>query len=185
MKNYTRTRRNFLSLAVCLILPFQTSFGASTIKSSYGTSNQTITCTITSLVNGNARASTAVDNTTNLFLDALVAVKVKSNASGTGAAGYVNVYAYGTADGGTTYTQSATGTDAGITLTVPPNARLIGTINVVANAVTYNGGPFAVSGAFGGVLPDHWGIIVENQSGATLDASVGSSWYQGILAQTI
>lgn len=158
---------------------------ATTIEAKYGTNNQAITCTFTSLANAGARASTAIDNTSNLFLDALVFIKIKSNASGTAATGQVNVYAYGTADGGTTYSESATGTDAGITLTSPPNVRIIGVVNVVANATTYNAGPFSVASAFNGVLPDHWGIIVQNSSGATLDASVGSSWYQGVEAQTV
>lgn len=158
---------------------------ATTSKMQYGTSNQSITCTVTSLANNGARASTAVDNTSNLFLEALVFVKVKSAGSSTSSTGTVNVYAYGTADGGTTYTDGATGTDAGITLTSPPNARLIGIINVVANSTTYNAGPFPVSLAFGGTLPDHWGIVVENKTGATLDASVGSSWYQGAYVQGI
>jgi hypothetical protein len=77
-----------------------------------------------------------------------------------------------------------TGTDANATLTVPPNVVLIGRINVVANSATYIGGPFSVAAAFGGVLPDHWGIVIENKTGATLDASIGSSWYQGVF-QTV
>lgn len=158
---------------------------ASTVKSSYGSSNQAITCTITSLANNGQRGSAAIDNSSNLFLDALVFVKVKSNASGTGATGTVNVYAYGTADGGTTYSDGVSGTDAGQTLTAPANLRLIGTINVVANSTSYWGGPFSVAQAFGGILPDHWGIVVENKTSATLDASIGSAWYQGILAQTV
>src|SRR3954468_16260277 len=101
---------------------------ATTSKMQYGTSNQSITCTVTSLTNNSARASTAVDNSSNLALEALVFVKVKSAGSSTSSTGTVNVYAYGTADGGTTYSDSATGTDAGITLTSPPNARLIGII---------------------------------------------------------
>ena len=160
---------------------------AADIKTKYGTANQAITCTLASLGSASARASTAVDNTTNLFLDALVMVQVKSGASGVSATGYVNVYAYGTADGGTTYSDGATGTDAAITLTVPPNARLIGVLNVVANATTYKSGPFSVAAAFGGVLPDHWGIIVENKSGAALDATEGNhaKFYQGVLAQSV
>jgi hypothetical protein len=154
----------------------------SNVKTAYGTNNQAITCTITSLANNGQRQSTAIDNSSNDWLDARVFVKVKSNASGTSATGFVNVYAYGTSDGGTTYSDGATGTDGSITLTSPPNMRLIGVINVVANAVTYNGGPFSVAAAFGGVLPDHWGIVIENKSGAALDASVGSSWYQGAYA---
>jgi hypothetical protein len=108
-----------------------------TTKLLFGTSNQTITVALASLTNSSARASTAVDNSTNLFLDALVQLKVKTGASGTTATGTVNVYAYGTANGGTNYTDGATGTDAAITLTNPPNAVLIGTINCVAVATTY------------------------------------------------
>jgi len=156
---------------------------AGNILQKYGTNNQAITCTITSLANNGQRGSLAVDNTSNTFLDALVFIKIKTNASGTSATGYVNVYAYGTADGGTTYSDGVTGSDAGQTLTSPPNLRLIGIVNCVANATTYNGGPFAVALAFGGVLSDHWGIVVENKTGATLDASVGSAWYQGAETQ--
>jgi len=154
------------------------------IKSAYGTNNQTITVTLASLATAGARESTVVDNTTNKFLDALVFLKVTSGGASTSSAGYVNVYAYGTANGGTTYTQSATGSDAGITLTVPPNARLIGSCNVVANAVTYNCGPFSVKVAFGGVLPDKWGVIIQNVSGGTLDADAGDHavFYQGVYA---
>jgi hypothetical protein len=158
---------------------------ATTIELKYGTSNQSITITLASLSNNGQRASTAVDNSSNLFIEALVFLKIKSASASTGAAGYVNVYAYGTADGGTTYTESATGTDAAITLTVPPNVRLIGSFNMVANSTTYAAGPFPVSAAFGNVLPDHWGIIVENKSGATFDASTASAWYQGVAAQTV
>jgi hypothetical protein len=158
------------------------------LKTKYGTTNQTVTCTLASLANNGARESTVIDNSTNVFLDALVMVKVKSNAAGTSATGYVNVYAYGTVDTTTpTYSDTATGTDAAITLTAPPNVRLIGVINVVANATTYKSGPFSVAAAFGGVLPEKWGIIIENKSGAALDATEGNhaKFYQGVLAQSI
>lgn len=158
---------------------------ASDIKSKYGTSNQAITCTINSLANNGARASTAVDNTTNLFLDALVQLIINSPTSSTSSTGYINVYAYGTTDGGTTYSDSASGSDAAITLTVPPNARLIGVINVVANSTVYEGPPMSVAAAFGGVLPDHWGIIVENKTGGTMAASGNSAFYQGIQQQVV
>ena len=152
----------------------------STVKSAYGTSNQSITCTITSLGNNGQRGSTAVDNTSNLYLDALVQLTVKTAASSTSSTGQVNVYAYGTANGGSSYSDGVSGTDGSATLTSPPNVRLIGVINCVANSTTYVGGPFSVAAAFGGILPDHWGIVVENKTGATLDASVGSAYYQGI-----
>ncbi len=154
------------------------------IKTAFGTSNQTITITIASVTNNSAQASTAVDNTSNLFLDALVQLKIKSPASSTSSTGYVNVYAYGTADGGTTYSDGASGTNGSITLTVPPNARLIGSFNIVANATTYKSAPMSVAAAFGGVLPDHWGIIIENKTGGTLDSTGGNHFaiYQGVYA---
>lgn len=163
---------------------------ASDIKAKFGTSNQTITCSLapggTGLVNNGARESTVIDNSSNLFLDALVFLKIKSGASGTTSTGVVNVYAYATADGGTSYSDTCTGSDASVTLTVPPNLRLIGTINVVATATTYKSGPFSVAAAFGGVLPEKWGIVIENKSGGALDTTEGNhaKFYQGVYAQT-
>lgn len=157
------------------------------IKQKFGTSNQTITITVASLANNGARASTVIDNSTNLFIDAMLFVKVKSAAASTASTGSVAVYAYGTSDGGTTYTEGASGTDASITLTSPTNARLVGVINVVANSTTYYGGPFSVASAFGGTLPEKWGVILVNLSGATLDATGGnhSVIYEGVLAQSV
>jgi|SRR5215813_1069712 len=159
----------------------------STLQTLYGTANQSITCTLASLANGSARQATAVDNSSTLFLDAFVQLKIKSGASGTSATGFVNVYAYGTADDGTTYSDSASGTDGAITLTSPPNVRLIGVLNVVANATTYKSAPMSVAAAFGGILPKKWGIIIENKTGGSLDATEGNhaKFYQGINIQAV
>jgi len=40
------------------------------VKSKYGTSNQPLTITLNGLVDGGMRASSVVENGTNLFLDA-------------------------------------------------------------------------------------------------------------------
>lgn len=152
-----------------------------TILESFGSSGQTLTCTLASLVTNTERQSTPVDNTATLFDDVLVMLKVKSGASGTLATGTVRIYVFGTVDGGTTYTEGAGAADAAITLTSPPNAKIIGTINVVANATTYIGGPFSIAQVLG-CVPAKWGIIVENQSGATLDATEGNfaKLWQGV-----
>ena len=158
---------------------------AGDIKLKYGTSGQTITVTLASLANNGVRESTVIDNSTNLFIDALVGGKIKSPATATSTTGYVTIYAYGTVDGGTLYSEEATGTDAAITLTSVPNLKIIGTINIVANATTYNFGPFSVASAFNGILPDHWGLIFENKTAGTLD-STGSNHsvkYQGVCNQ--
>ena len=157
-----------------------------TIKTSYSTLGVSITCTVAGLTNTSARSCLALDNTTNLYLDAVVQVQIKTAAAATSASGIVNVYAYGTVDGGTTYPEGA-GTDTGVTLTVPTNLILIGQINAVANSTTYKSNPMPVAAAFGGVLPQKWGIVVENQTGATLDATPSNhlTIYQGILAQSV
>jgi len=141
-----------------------------TIKTQYGNSNQAVTLTLAGLANSGARSSTYRDNASDLFIDALVSLQVKTGWTGVAATGYLNVYAYATTDGGTTYTDGATGSDAGITLPSMPNARLVGIITAGANNTTYKSGPFSVAAAFGGVLPERWGIIVENKTGAALSA---------------
>ena len=160
---------------------------AGNLLTKYGTNNQAITISLGSLASstsGAGRASTVVDNTTNQFVDALVSVKITTNATtGTIATGYATVYAYGTTDGGTTYTENATGTDAVITLTQPTNAKPIGVLNLVANNTAYAAGPFSVAKAFDGILPDHWGIIVVNSSGASLNAAGNLVTYQGVEGQ--
>jgi hypothetical protein len=160
---------------------------AADIKAKYGTSNQTITLTLASLANSSSRASTVVDNSSNLFLDALVSLNIKTGASGTASTGYVSVYAYGTSDGGTNYTEGATGSDAAITLVSPTNLVLIGLINCVANATTYKSGPMSVARAFGGVLPEKWGLVVTNSTGGALDSTESNHLkiYQGVLAQSV
>lgn len=156
-----------------------------TIKQLYGTSAQAITCTITTLASSATacRASTAVDNTTNLFLDALVQLNVTLSATATANDKAVYVWAYGTADGGTTYTDGVTGTDAAFTRTDPPNLRLIGVLSTPTASNSYKSGPMSVAAAFGGILPDHWGVVVQNFSGSAFTA--GAVLYQGVQGQTV
>lgn len=161
----------------------------STVEPLYGTSNQTITITLASLANstvGVGRASTVIDNTSTLAEDALLSLTLVSASSGVSATGYVGIYLYGTADGGSNYTESATGSDAGITLTQPSNALLIATVNVVAVSKTYKVGPFAICKSTGlYMLPQKWGIILVNSSGAALAASGHSAYYQTVNAQIL
>lgn len=174
-------KRAVLLLSLLLALPLWPA----DIKTGFGTDNQTITCTVENKANNNQRACTAIDNTSNKFLDALIFLKYKSGGSGTSATGYVNIYAGGTIDTGTpVYTENFGGSDADITLTSPPNIKWIGTCNVVANATTYYCGPFSVRAAFGGTLPEKWFLVIENKTGGTSDTTGGnhSVKYQGIYA---
>lgn len=157
-----------------------------TTKSQYGTSAQAITCTLASLASGSARGSTAIDNTTNLFLDSLVTVKIKTGATGSVAADYVAVYAFATTDGGASYSEGFAGTDGAFSGSVS-NLRLVGIIACPAATTTYTMVAASVAAAFGGVLPDHWGIVVLNKTSAALDATEGNhtKQYQGAYAQNV
>lgn len=152
----------------------------------YG-SDTAITVTLTSLASASRQQSVCVDNTTNVYTDAFVMLKsVKTGASGTAATGYVEVFAGGSQDGGTTWTENATAsgsctTDTTITLTVPPNIKLIGICNAVANATTYTCGPYMLSTAFGSTIPQKWFLVIGNQTGHALDTSAGGTvTYQGV-----
>jgi hypothetical protein len=152
----------------------------SSVKEAFG-SNTSITITsVASLTNNSQAGSAVVDNTSNLYLDAQVVAIIKTASASTSSTGYCNIYAYASIDGGSNYSDAVTGADATQTLTVPPNLRLIGVMNCVANSTTYVSSAFSVAAAFGGTLPPKWGIVIENKTGATLAASGSSASYVGV-----
>jgi hypothetical protein len=155
------------------------------LKTKYGSNNQAITITLNSLASSATagRESTVIDNTVNLFYDALVQVILSFPNLAPANDKAVYVYAYASANGGTNYTGGATGTDAAYTQDDPTVLRLIGVIPVPTQNKSYVGGPFSVAQAFGGVLPASWGLFVRNYAGQTLNASGNSAFYQGVLGQ--
>lgn len=163
-----------------------------TIKTLYGTEAQGITCTLASLANNGQRESTVVDNTSNLYLDAMVTVRIDLADGGTiGSDKRVYVYAYGTVDAATPiYPDRVTGSDAGITLDSPPNVRLIGVIECASyttvSKTQFTMPPASVAQAFGGILPEKWGIILENKTNMAFRASETNQKkiYQGVYAQS-
>jgi hypothetical protein len=156
----------------------------SDIKAKFGTNGQSITITLASLAASATvgRESTAVDNTTNLFLDVLVQLFVESGTvSGNK---QVLVFAYATVDDGTTYTEGCTGSNAGFTRNDPTNLVFLGAVPMPANATVYKSRPFSLAQAFGSV-PAKWGLAVFNDSGVALSGTAGNNKaiYQGVLAQ--
>lgn len=126
-----------------------------------------------------------IDNSSNTFIDALVFLKYRVSGSSPTTPKAVNVWLFGTADGGTTYTENAGASDAAITLTSPPNALWLGSLNCPTASTSYYGGPWSVKSAFGGSMPQLWGIIVENQTGVAADSTGGNfaAFYQGVYNQ--
>ena len=150
---------------------------AGNILNAYGSSGQSIGCTITSAGTGTYRCSTAVNNGSNLFTDALVQVNITTAGSGTSSTGYMDVYAYGSNDGGSHYSANVPASDSAFSGLLT-NLLKLGRINVTSNGQSESGGPWSVAAAFGGSLPQYWGIVVDNETGATCTA--GTATYQGV-----
>lgn len=142
----------------------------------------TITVTLTSLANGSARESTAIDNTSNKYLDAIVRVLTNGQASGTG---LMDVYVYAALGDAASYTDGATGSDAAFTAANRRNAKYLDSIQMNAGTAV-QAVLRSVASVFGGLLPEEWGLIFINSSGAALSATGGDHVieYQGIEATT-
>lgn len=136
--------------------------------------NNAITATgLASLASGSTYALAAVDNTTNQDFDAALQVKLKSGASGVTSTGTAIIYAIGSADGGTTWPEGYAGSAGALTLTSPTNLRIIGILNMVANATSYTSNPVSVAAAFG-YLPGKWAIAIGNSTGGAFDSTGGN-----------
>lgn len=169
------------------------------IKTSYATATA-ITLTLASLANNTGRESTAVDNSSNLYLDAELYLAIKQGAAAP--TGHIYVLLSHTVDG-SDYSSPATGSDAALTPAMiafldqmTPGQQLPGTElifigkiscqNQAAAATTkWNFG--SIASVYGGNLPVKWGIVVVNCTGQALDATEGNhtKQYVGVFNTSI
>lgn len=149
-------------------------------------STTNIVCTLTSLLASSSRECTAVDNSSNLYPDALLHVKVTTSSGTMGDAKAVYVWLYGSVDGAK-YTDNATGSDADLVMRSPTNLRGPFVISTPTANVTYESVIGSVASFFGGSLPVKWGVVIENKTNVTLDptASNFSVYYAGIYYTSI
>ena len=124
------------------------------------------------------RASTAVDNTTNLDTDHLLSGKIRAGTTPT-VSTEINIYLYAnisSASGTPSYSDGITGSDAAKTMT---SQNILSSALVLAKTITvdattgrdYFFGPVSVANFFGGVLPKFWGVYVAHATVAALDAT--------------
>lgn len=127
--------------------------------------------------------SAVVDNTTNLYLDALVQIVLDFANTGASVSKGAYVYAYGGIESGV-YSNPASGSEGAITLTdvttTPQNLRMLGFIPYTTQDEVAESSPMSVAAAFGGVLPPFWGVVIMNHSGAALAASGNTVKYRGV-----
>ncbi|MCZ2077901.1 MAG: hypothetical protein LC130_23220 [Bryobacterales bacterium] len=150
-----------------------------TLAASYGTSTA-FTITLNSLAASASagRESTAIDNTSNLYVDALVSVWL-TLAAGTPSLG-IYVYVYGSEDG-TNYPDAITGSDAAYTLKSPTNLTLLKPIwTATSGGLLWRMNPMGIAWAFGGILPRKWGIVVLNNTSRAAASSGNGATYTGI-----
>jgi len=150
---------------------------ATTAKVTYGTSTTTVItlAALTSNTAGIARECTALDNTSNLYLDAMMFIECAITAGTVGLDKCVYIYFYGSEDGTHFNDVSVTGTDAALTFNVTGH-NLIGpvvmsfgssTSGLTSNRITIP----SVASIFSGNIPRKWGFVVYNSSGINLSST--------------
>jgi hypothetical protein len=160
-----------------------------TIKTAYSTTNTAITITLAALGNNAGRSSAAVDNSTNLYLDAVLRCKVGIGTT-TGTDNAVYVYGYGSEDNVNFGGNFTSGTDAAIT-TSGANFVPLGVISTATfppvTSTDYTLYVGSVANSFGGNLPKYWGVAILNASGGSLvnTAANHAITYTGIQATSV
>lgn len=147
-----------------------------TSRPKYGTATA-ITLTTTSLATDTnliaGRQSTEIDNLSDLALDALIGGTVTVGASPT-AGTVVEGWLFGSMDGGTVRGGNAGASDANLTLT-QGGKLLLAPLFVIAQvdttARTYYLNPMSVARAFGGSMPDRWGVFIVHNTGVNMGAT--------------
>lgn len=133
-----------------------------------------LTITLANLAHDAARESTAVDNTSNLYEGGKLLVQVETGATTPGSDRAVYVYVYGN-DGGSTYPDRCSGSDASVALDNPTNLDLIGVISCLASGTQYRK-LFDLSEIWPSGLPSKWGVVLKNRTGYALSGTAGNNF---------
>ena len=164
----------------------------STITYASATDTTALTLTLASLATSATwvagRESTAVVNTSNQYIDAMLSGQITVGTTPT-ANTSIEIWGYAAnkiVSSTVTYPDVMDGTDSAETLTnrqTTSGLVLLDVISVVATTsdVGYPFGPISIASAFG-QMPTHWGVFVTHNTGVNLNSTAGNHWihYQGI-----
>lgn len=151
------------------------------VKLAYA-SSAAYTITLASLASDSnrlaGRESTAVSNTSNLYIDYLIAGFTTTGTSPT-AGDTIEVWAYASLNDTPTYPDVFDGTDSAETVTssnVKYSAlKLVAAIVVDSTSDrTYAFGPISLASLFGGVVPKHHGVFVTHNTDVNLNSTGGN-----------
>ena len=156
---------------------------ATIITTTYS-ANTAITMDLSALASSSTflagRESTQIDNTSNLFIDAIVQGKFLVGTTPTLPC-ELRVYVWGADTSlGTTAIDTLDGTDSAETLTnttVLGTLRLGAVVGILVNTsdLTYRVLPFSVAQLFGGILPKFWGLFGTHNMTAALKTDAGNT----------
>lgn len=163
------------------------------IKSKYAAA-ATITISLASLASSSSKLagqeSNAVDNTTNLYVDALVSGKIRVGTSPT-ASKSIEVWAYSSIGDTPTYPDVFDGTDSAETVT--SDGVKFGCLKLLKSFATestsgrdYFLANESIAQLFG-YMPKYWGLFVTHDTGVALDSTAGNHAfsYVGCQYQTV
>ena len=155
-----------------------------------------LTITLASLGNGSERQSNFIDNSVTRYIDAKLWGRITIGA--VTADGTIDIYGYG--GGGSGSPDWFSGGLAGVDSTITPGTTdntsinyltqlaLLGSISIDATDDTATNGDDidfyfpSIGQAFGGTLPQAWGIVIDNNTGVALNATQiasGGVWFEG------
>lgn len=164
-----------------------------TLKQGYNGSNTTLTIspasTATSATFVAGRQGVEQDNTSNLYIDAIVRGFITVGTTPTiNTFIYIYVWAANTAASSTNI-DTINGTDATITFTSAGvrdsfiKLAAFCVVDATTSNIKYPFGPFSVASLFGGQMPKFWGVVVAHNTGVNLNATGGNHEinYVGVL----
>ncbi|MEW5803901.1 MAG: hypothetical protein AB1847_17540 [bacterium] len=144
-----------------------------------------ISISLAGLPTGSARSSLAIDNTVNRFLDAMVTLSIPLGVGSPVDQKLINIWFYASEDG-TGFLDNASGLDQSIVKRNPTNWRGPFVLNTPdSGGLVYTAVVPSVGTYFNKVMPRKWGVIIENQSGVSFDATEAnfSKSYSGVSLQ--
>lgn len=156
----------------------------------FGTTDLDSLASDTNLLAG--RESAVLTNTTNLYVDALLAGRFKANNTAP-TAGVIEVWVGAALNDTPTYPDVFDGTSSAETITSADIKNSI--LRLAASIVTtttanrvYEFAPISVASLFGGVLPTHWWVFVTHSMVQALNTTAnngGQCWYTGVHYQSV
>lgn len=160
-------------------LGYSTYQGNANVKEAFGTATAFTKTNANLAVSATAGwMGNAIDNSSNLYLDALVGIELAAVNTAPAGIQSLLMYAAGLIEGSSAYTSTGDGTPSGSegTLTFPNVTTLpvvcpqIGVVSYPVQNKAINGGPWSVANAFQ-YLPVKWLPLMINQMGPTLSVT--------------